>query len=115
MKAIDYYNRDQATLFASPHMSGVKNLAMKLIKEFMNETKELIDSRKVSTPRGLEAIVKEQNKKWNALCNLYKDNHGVSPIMKNGYVRFYEMLMVKKSYDTKSDISIVDEEVIKEE
>jgi hypothetical protein len=111
MKAIDYYNRDHAALFASPDMEGGKNLAMKLVKEFMNETKELIDSRKVSTAKGLAAIVNEQNKKWNALCNLYKDNHGVSPIMKNGYMRFYELLMMKKSYGTKADIVVIDEEV----
>lgn len=40
-----------------------------VLKEFVYEIRELSEVRNVSTDIGILAIVKEQNNKWNALCN----------------------------------------------
>ena len=56
-------------------------------KEFVKETNELIDLRKIKSNWQLVTILGEQNDKWNALAKIFKNNLGSSPINKNEFRR----------------------------
>lgn len=56
-------------------------------KEFVKETNELIDLRKIKSNWQLVTILGEQNDKWNALEKIFKNNLGSSPINKNEFRR----------------------------
>ena len=86
MKAKDYYEQFGAALLAESYHEEKFDELNKLVMAFVREEKEIIESRKMCTDRGAVAVIKEQNEKWNALVAIFEKKHGVSPIVRNGFM-----------------------------
>jgi len=67
-KAKEYY-KEIVEVESLNDIEKLKTKCKDTLKDFIYEIKELAKNRNVSTDDGLFAIVKEQNNKWNALCN----------------------------------------------
>ena len=67
-KAKEYY-KEILEAEKTKDKSKIDLKVKEVFKNFVLEIKELRDMRNVSTDQGLMAIIKEQNNKWNALCN----------------------------------------------
>ena len=67
-KAKDYY-KEILVVESFGDIEKIKSKIKDVLKDFILEIRELADIRNVSTDAGLLSIIKEQNNKWNALCN----------------------------------------------
>lgn len=88
MKAKEYFEKYAESVwedFQQDEFRGDGPIA-KLFIEFMVETKDICEKRKAKTDRALISVVDEQNKKWNALANLFIKKYGQSPIKRDGYL-----------------------------
>lgn len=61
-----------------------------LVRDFLAETKELIETRRIKTDRGTVAVIDELNEKWNAIVSIFEKRGGVSPILRNGFRVYME-------------------------
>lgn len=88
MKAADYF-REYGEDVLQEALRGDKTDALtKMYLEFVREMKEIIASRSVNTDRGVVAVVKEQNYKWNAMCALYEKKYSADlcPLKRDGFL-----------------------------
>jgi len=86
MKAIEYYEKYKDRMFGEEPLETV---VKDLLFEFNDETIEIGNSRHVGDGAVL-AVLKEQNQKWNAIDNLFEKKHHSSPLMHNGYIKWWE-------------------------
>ena len=86
MKAMDYYKIYGEAVLAESYHEDQHNELEKLIFAFLREMKAIIDSRRIVTARGAVSVIKEMNEKWNALSDLFKENNGVTPLKRNGFM-----------------------------
>lgn len=87
MKAVDYFNKYESRMIKNDD-DGLKAIG-ELLYEMVMEAKTLIDARNVKTTSGSVAVLKELNNKWNAICNLFEKKYGVSPIIRDGYQKYW--------------------------
>lgn len=88
MKAKEYFEKYDESVwedFQKNEPRGDGPIA-KMFIEFMVETKDICEKRKVKTNKGLYSAIDEQNKKWNALANLFVKKYGQSPIKYDGFL-----------------------------
>lgn len=95
MKAIDYYNQFgdavmREAISCAVDNAGTASELSKLVIAFIDETKSIIAQRGVKSPSAMFAVIKEQNDKWNALCNLYVKFYGTSPLNRDGFRKYME-------------------------
>ena len=89
MKAVDYYNKYGPEFFNLKDKEDIDNIALSLVREFNQEIVSLCETRKVETNMGMAGVILELNQKWNALANLFIAGYGLSPILQDGYKRFW--------------------------
>lgn len=82
MKAKDYYKK-YADRLIDPESSITA--ITELIRDFANETGQLMDCRGVKTDRACEAIINEMNDKWNALARMFP----VEVLKQNGWRDYF--------------------------
>lgn len=87
MKAKDYFEKYETRMMKNDD-DGLKAIG-ELMYELVIEAKTLINTRHVNTNSGSVAVLKELNNKWNALCNLFEKKYGVSPIIRDGYKKYW--------------------------
>lgn len=88
MKAKEYFEKYAESVwedFQQDEFRGDGPIA-KMFIEFMVETKDICEKRGAKTNRALISVIDEQNKKWNALANLFVKKYGQSPIKHDGYL-----------------------------
>jgi hypothetical protein len=89
MKAVDYYNKYGPKIFSLKDKDDIDGEVLSLLREFNQEIVSLCDIRNVETNIGMAGIILELNQKWNALANLFIAGYGLSPILQDGYKRFW--------------------------
>lgn len=90
MKAIEYFEKFGERIFQEAIDGKESKGISDLMIAFMAETKELMKKRHIQIDRGMVALIREQNQKWNALCNLFEKKKGVSPLRRNGLLLFLQ-------------------------
>lgn len=85
-KAQEYYELYKRALM-NPEKSS--RAISDLIIELNIEVKELQKIRHVKFDRGIIPILKETNRKWNAIVCLFEKEYGASPIVRNGFRIFW--------------------------
>jgi hypothetical protein len=82
MKAVDLYLKYRGAL-----LSTERNVYLKavedLVAELMEDANRIMKIRNVATVGGLDAAMREQNDKWNAIVKLFVKKDGTSPIERN--------------------------------
>lgn len=112
MKAIEYYEKYHSRFFKpktihymdktgnTPMMNSfqtvepeareaISSALADLILEFSKEVETICKMRNCRYDDGVQAVLKEQNQKWNALSNLFEKNLGVSPLKRDGFTHFW--------------------------
>ena len=89
MKALEYYNKYGPEFFNLKDKDEIDDIVLSLIREFNQEIVSLCEIRKVETNMGMAGIILELNQKWNALITLFVKGYGLSPIVTDGYKRFW--------------------------
>ena len=89
MKALEYYNKYGPEFFNLKDKDEIDDIVLSLIREFNQEIVSLCEIRKVETNAGMAGIILELNQKWNALITLFVKGYGLSPIVTDGYKRFW--------------------------
>lgn len=98
MTAKEYYSRYETRLAAHYDEKGklvmddqedAHKAAQELLMAFMQETKHIIEKRKLRNDRSVMALVNEMNNKWNSLCACFNP-----PVLKKNTYRnvIYKML-----------------------
>lgn len=90
MKAKEYYEQYGIAVLAESYHESKYDELTKLISAFLKEMKATLKERHVSTDRGTVAIIREFNNKWNALSAIFEKKHGVTPLNRNGFLKFME-------------------------
>lgn len=68
MRAKEYYKK-----YGKRIERGDTHATVEMVNEMMDELRELLDSRHVSTDTGLLNAINEMNEKWNAICRKFKE------------------------------------------
>jgi hypothetical protein len=91
MKASEYYEKYRP-LFFDPDIAFEKaNFFLKqLMMEFSKETCAILIKRHASRDEAFHAVLREQNQKWNALVRIFETMCLASPIMIDGFKKFWE-------------------------
>lgn len=70
MKKAKEYFEEMKIAFDSKDEEIMKAATVRIFKEFFNkEIPELIESRNAKSDSAMKAIFREQNQKWNSLCD----------------------------------------------
>jgi hypothetical protein len=84
MKAAEYYDKFIGSIFLNA------TEPMRLLTEFNIEAREICIKRKTQKNESVIAVLKEQNGKWNALRRIFMaKNNGASPILEDGFKRYW--------------------------
>ena len=99
MKAKDYYEKykDMASYFLLGDEVELIKLTTNLLNDMYKEFNELLEIRHIKTADGIASIVKELNKKINALNRIFMEKDNVSPFQIDGY----KNLIIEKAPDIK--------------
>ena len=87
MKAVEYFNKYESRMIQE-NDDGLKAIG-ELLYEMVIEAKTLIEIRHVKSTQGSVSILKELNQKWNAICSLFEKKYGASPIIRDGYKKYW--------------------------
>ena len=87
MKAREYFEKYYVAAEEEFDIARVPTI----LKDFSTEAKEICEKRHVSQDRSVISVLKEQNTKWNALVEIFKKKTGKSPILKDGFKRYWLM------------------------
>jgi hypothetical protein len=63
-----------------------------VFQAFLKEMKPLMDTRHGRSIQAFNAVAREQNQKWNALCALFVKKHGKSPLKEDYFADEYDNL-----------------------
>lgn len=88
MKAKEYFEKYEQPIFEDYRenaLTGISNL----LKEMMKETGDILSKRGVKQSKAAVAVIKEQNDKWNSICNMFEKKHGVSPLLRDGFKNYW--------------------------
>lgn len=87
-RAIGYYAQYHEALM----MTGDKGdeALNNLVRDFLAEMKELIETRHIKTDRGAVSVIVELNDKWNAIVSIFEKRGEKSPIVRNGFRIYME-------------------------
>jgi hypothetical protein len=86
LKAKEYYAKYAESLQSPETMADA---AWKLMQEFMDETLALGKKRNIRLDAGCDALIREQNNKWNALARMFDP-----PILRtDGFAEFVNGLL----------------------
>ena len=81
MKAKDYFEKYEERIMKGNNDSC--EAVEEMLEEFGDETEKLIDDRHIKLVGGMVGVMKEQNQKWNALCNLFAKKYGASVLKRD--------------------------------
>ena len=94
MKAKDYYAK-YAERLRDP--ATTDSAIAELVRDFAEETKQLMESRGVKTVRAVESITNEMNAKWNKLADML-------PVLKhNGWKTYFTACLSAARKDVDHD------------
>ena len=87
MKAKDYFQKYDDGIIAEAKDPKIRTdgAIAKMFMEFFEEVNTIIEQRHIKFDRGIIPAVDEQNKKWNAVVNMFIKKYGVTPIEKDGF------------------------------
>lgn len=61
-----------------------------LVRDFLAETKETIETWHIKTDRGAVSVINELNEKWNAIVSIFEKRGETPPIVRNGFRIYME-------------------------
>lgn len=88
MKAKEYYIPIKDAI-DSGKAEDIKTVVSDMILNMNDEVEELCEKRHVQFDRGIYPIIKEMNDKWNAVVRLVEKDYRQSPILRDGYKKFW--------------------------
>lgn len=85
MRAKEYFDQYHEGIYnETANTGGTENLT-NLLKELLKEVIDICEKRNVKFDRGANAVIKEQNDKWNAIAGLFEKKYGVEVLKRNGF------------------------------
>jgi hypothetical protein len=84
MKALEYYGLYESRLTDLNHKER-EIAAGELYVAFAKECLEIANARHAMKTESIRSILKEQGRKWDALCGIFDKNLGSSPIRRGGF------------------------------
>lgn len=108
MKAVDLFNKYEPRFFpamrkdddgiyrptiGTPTKDQIQETVLDIVCEFAKEVADIAKTRNVKALRVNDAIIKEQNDKWNAVCRLFEKKYGKgrSPLKHNGFLLVWKI------------------------
>ena len=91
MKAKEYFKSYEDRILEDTILNNSVEAAKDLMKDMWMELDDIVKKRSVQKMAALVGAIKEQNQKWNAICNLFEEAHGVSPLKRNAFGKFVEL------------------------
>lgn len=88
MKAKEYYSPIKDAIEAGT-ATALKNAVDNMFLGMSREVQELQEKRHVRIDRGIFPIIKEMNDKWNAVVNLIEKDYGESPVIRDGFKKYW--------------------------
>lgn len=88
MKAKEYYIPIKDAI-DSGKVEDIKTVVSDMILNMNDEVEELCKKRHVQFDNGVYSIIKEMNDKWNAVARLVEKDYRQSPILRDGYKKFW--------------------------
>lgn len=92
MKAKEYYAKYKEQITSSDDKTSLQAVG-DLVLDLSMETKDLIQKRHVQSDCARVAVLREMNDKYNAICNLFEREYGVTPIKPNGFMLYWKRKM----------------------
>lgn len=83
MKAKDYIEKYRERL-ESGDIAAIKKAGADMLMEFSKEVAQIAETRGVQRNSALVALLKEQNKKWNAVVKVFP-----TILARDGFMRFW--------------------------
>lgn len=93
MKAKEYYEKYCGDLVAEWRLYPLEGETLSLtvlITEFIKETVEIMRIRKCVKLDATQAVVLEQNDKWNAIVRIFDKKAEESPLKRDGFLHYAE-------------------------
>lgn len=97
MKAVEYFDKYKNRFFipdGDTYLEATyeedKITIRDLLLAMTNEAMEIAEERKAQKSSAFTAIVREQNQKWNAICRLFANHYGFSPLKHDGFHLYIE-------------------------
>lgn len=91
MKAKEYFKIYEDRILEDAVLNNSVEAAKDLLKDMWMELDDIVKKRNAKKIPAVIGAVKEQNQKWNAICNLFEEAHGVSPLKRNAFGKFVEL------------------------
>lgn len=89
MKAKDYFEKYESLIFTDIREEST-TYTSKLVAELSKETTTLYKNRGGKSDSAMVGAIKEINQKWNAICTLFEKKHGMSPLIRNGFLEYWK-------------------------
>jgi hypothetical protein len=91
LKAIEYYEKYEKCFFPAPKKyDEVMEASKNLIHDLNKEAFEHCEKNNFTRDSEVLAVLLDQNGKWNAIDTLFKIINGVSPLLSDGFIKFWE-------------------------
>lgn len=96
MKAKEYFEKYEERIMKKN--AETVEAIREMVDEFLAEAEKLIEERHVKLVSGLVGVYKQQNQKWNALCEMFIKKHGTS-VLKRDALKFFVIEQVPELSD----------------
>ena len=91
MKAKEYFKIYEDRILEDAVLNNSVEAAKSLLKDMWMELDDIVKKRNVKKIHAVIGAVKEQNQKWNAICNLFEEAYEISPLKRNAFGKFVEL------------------------
>lgn len=91
MKAKEYFKIYEDRILDDAILNDSVEAAKSLLTDMWRELFDIVEKRNIKKNAALVGAIKEQNQKWNAVCNLFEETHGVSLLKRNAFGKFVEL------------------------
>ena len=93
MKAKEYYEKYGVDLLTEEHhadLEGETKVLTRLLIAFIEETMAILRTRRCERLDATQAVVVEQNDKWNAIIRIFEKGNAASPLTRDGFLHYAE-------------------------
>ena len=89
MKAIELYEKYKDQLDPKSSLATRQEAVKNILLDLSTEVSKICEERKVQRISAVIAVIREQNQKWNALCNILLKLYGTELLIRNGFKNFW--------------------------
>ena len=88
MRAKEYFEKYEQPMLKDSE-EDILTAISDLMREMMRETNDILTKRGIKKPKAAVAVIKEQNDKWNSICNMFEKKYGSAPLLRDGFKNYW--------------------------